>query len=578
MLAKERPETKIVVCEPADAPLLGSGTAQERNPDGSAAAAHPAFKPHPMQGWTPDFIPKLTADAVDMHVIDRVIPILGPDAMRCSRELAQKEGIFVGISAGGTFAGALQVCREAAKGATVLCMLPDTGERYLSTPLVRRHPGRHDRGGARDLALDPDRADGRLTPPAAMSVVSTRIQAADTAFAAVKDFYFSSRYGERRLDPGICDFTFGNPHEMPLPGIVAALRERALPRDENWFAYKTSEAQPQEYLAGRLAQELNLAFEPADIALTTGAFAAIMVALRLLLDAGDEAVFCEPAWFCYEPMLLAADAVPIKLKLKPPGFDLDLDAIEAAIGPRTRLVIVNTPHNPTGRIYGRDQLAPLAALLERACARFGRPVFLLSDEPYRRLRFDGRDFLSPAALYPWTLISYSYGKVLLAPGQRLGYLAISPLMPASDRQALARRDVFRPDGARLVLPERGDAVRAAGSGRPLDRSGGAGPAARPADGGAHRRRLPGAAAGGHVLSLEQMARRRPRAHLEPARRSRRIRAAGQHHGRAGLFPHQPHRLGPDDRAGAAGIRAGGALKAARSISLQTAPGSHGYPA
>jgi cysteine synthase len=140
VLAKERPDTKIVVCEPADAQLLGSGTAQQRNPDGSPSAAHPAFKPHPMQGWTPDFIPKLTADAVDMKVIDRLIPIQGADAMKYSRELAQKEGIFVGISAGGTLAGALQVCRDAPKGATVLCMLPDTGERYLSTPLFADIP------------------------------------------------------------------------------------------------------------------------------------------------------------------------------------------------------------------------------------------------------------------------------------------------------------------------------------------------------------------------------------------------------------------------------------------------------
>ena len=268
------------------------------------------------------------------------------------------------------------------------------------------------------------------------AVVSARIRAADTAFAAVKDFYLSSRYGERRLDPGICDFTFGNPHEMPLPGIVAALRRRALPGDENWFAYKTSEAEPQAYVAAKVSRELHLNFEPADVALTTGAFAAIMVAIRLVLDAGDEAVFCEPAWFCYEPMLLAADAVPRKLKLQAPNFDLDLAAIEAAIGPRTRLVIVNTPHNPTGRIYDRAQLEALAALLERASARIGHRVFLLSDEPYRRLRFDEHDFISPAALYPWTLISYSYGKVLLAPGQRLGYLALSPLMPAADKQAL----------------------------------------------------------------------------------------------------------------------------------------------
>ncbi|HEY2230742.1 MAG TPA: cysteine synthase A [Xanthobacteraceae bacterium] len=140
VLAKERPDTRIVVCEPTDAQLLGSGAPQQRNPDGSPAAPHPAFRPHPMQGWTPDFIPKLTADAVDMKVIHRLIPIAGADAMKYSRELAQKEGIFVGISAGGTFAGALQVCRDARKGANILCMLPDTGERYLSTPLFADIP------------------------------------------------------------------------------------------------------------------------------------------------------------------------------------------------------------------------------------------------------------------------------------------------------------------------------------------------------------------------------------------------------------------------------------------------------
>jgi cysteine synthase len=140
VLAKERPETKIVVCEPEEAQLLGSGVTQARNADGSASTAHPAFKPHMMQGWTPDFIPKLTADVVDKRVIDRILPIANADALRCSRELAQKEGIFVGISAGATFAGALRVCADAASGATILCMLPDTGERYLSTPLFADVP------------------------------------------------------------------------------------------------------------------------------------------------------------------------------------------------------------------------------------------------------------------------------------------------------------------------------------------------------------------------------------------------------------------------------------------------------
>jgi cysteine synthase len=140
VLAKEMPDTKIIVCEPEDASLLTSGIEQARNPDGSASAAHPAFKPHPMQGWTPDFIPKLTADAVAMKVIDRILRIPGADALRLSMELAQKEGIFVGITAGATFAGALKVCAEAPKGANVLCMLPDTGERYLSTPLFGNVP------------------------------------------------------------------------------------------------------------------------------------------------------------------------------------------------------------------------------------------------------------------------------------------------------------------------------------------------------------------------------------------------------------------------------------------------------
>ena len=135
VLAKERPDTKIIVCEPDDAPMLSSGEAQQRQADGSPAAPHPAFKPHPMQGWSPDFIPKLTGDAVDMKVIHQLIRIPGAEALQCSRDLAQKEGIFVGITSGATFAGALKVCAEAPKGSTVLCMLPDTGERYLSTPL-----------------------------------------------------------------------------------------------------------------------------------------------------------------------------------------------------------------------------------------------------------------------------------------------------------------------------------------------------------------------------------------------------------------------------------------------------------
>ena len=133
VLAKERPEVKVVVAEPADAPMLTSEQTQDRNADGSPSGRHPAWKPHPIQGWSPDFIAKLAGDAKDM--INRVVMIPGPLAMQNSRQLAQKEGIFVGVSAGATFAAALEVAKDAPDGTTILCMLPDTAERYLSTPL-----------------------------------------------------------------------------------------------------------------------------------------------------------------------------------------------------------------------------------------------------------------------------------------------------------------------------------------------------------------------------------------------------------------------------------------------------------
>ncbi len=135
VLAKESPATKIVVCEPDNSQILGSGIPQLRAADGTPSESHPLFRPHPVQGWGPDFIPKLTEDAVTMDVIDRVVPISGNDALRLSKALAREEGIFVGISGGATLAGALQVSETAKPGSNILCMLPDTGERYMSTPL-----------------------------------------------------------------------------------------------------------------------------------------------------------------------------------------------------------------------------------------------------------------------------------------------------------------------------------------------------------------------------------------------------------------------------------------------------------
>jgi cysteine synthase A len=135
VLKEQRPDIKIVACEPDNAQILGSGIAQQRDADGHPLGSHPSFRPHLMQGWSPDFIPRLTEDAVSLDLIDEICPVNGADALRMSRELARQEGIFVGISAGATLAAALKVCESAPRGTTVLAMLPDTGERYLSTPL-----------------------------------------------------------------------------------------------------------------------------------------------------------------------------------------------------------------------------------------------------------------------------------------------------------------------------------------------------------------------------------------------------------------------------------------------------------
>ncbi len=135
VLRKERPETKIILTEPANAALVQSGTPQDRSPDGGPSGGHPAFEPHPIQGWTPDFIPLVLQEALDKAFYDDLITIPGPEGIKWSRRLAAEEGIFTGISGGATFAVAMKVAETAPKGSVILAMLPDTGERYLSTPL-----------------------------------------------------------------------------------------------------------------------------------------------------------------------------------------------------------------------------------------------------------------------------------------------------------------------------------------------------------------------------------------------------------------------------------------------------------
>jgi len=249
--------------------------------------------------------------------------------------------------------------------------------------------------------------------------------------AAIAPFmgFFTGPYAAMEKDPEVANFAVGNPHELAMPAYVKAIRDSLEPRDKDWYAYKLSEPNAQQTVARSMSALTGLDWDPADVQMTNGGFAAIAVALRTLLEPGDEAIFLSPPWFFYEQLILASDGVPVRVRFDMPDCKLDLARIEAAITPRTRVVLLNSPHNPSGRVVPLEELRELADLLTSASRRLGRDIYLLSDEPYRRIVFDGRTYHSPAEVYPATVVTYSYGKQLLAPGMRIGYLTWPPNMP-----------------------------------------------------------------------------------------------------------------------------------------------------
>jgi cysteine synthase A len=178
VLRHRSPQTKIIAAEPDNAQVLGSGIPQPRDADGRPSSSHPLFRPHLMQGWAPDFISRLTESAVAERLVDEIVPVAGGDAMQLSRELARKEGIFVGTSSGATLAAALTIARRAPAGTNIVCMLPDTGERYMSTPLFE---GIGEEMDADELAISRSTSGYRFDPPAACPLPAARPQAADVA-------------------------------------------------------------------------------------------------------------------------------------------------------------------------------------------------------------------------------------------------------------------------------------------------------------------------------------------------------------------------------------------------------------
>ena len=243
-------------------------------------------------------------------------------------------------------------------------------------------------------------------------------------------FTSASTHAKKGANPDACDLTFGNPHEMPLPAIDQALTKWVAPQNKDWFAYRFSDPNTIAVVVDSLRKRHGIEFDPADVSLTNGAFGALASTLRAVVDPGDEVIYLSPPWFFYTPMIISLGAKPVRVDLPQPGFELPVDAIERAITPRTRAIIVNSPHNPSGRIARPDELEALARVLRAA----PRPVYLLSDEAYCRILFDGRPFHTPLAHYERSFLLYTYGKTLLMPGQRIGYIAMPPNMP--DREEL----------------------------------------------------------------------------------------------------------------------------------------------
>jgi aspartate aminotransferase len=280
-------------------------------------------------------------------------------------------------------------------------------------------------------------------------MIARRVLAVQRALHPYFETVLQSPLRDRR--PVIADFMTGDPQELPPPGFVEALQRCSVPTSRDWFAYRFLHEPARRAAAASLTAELGVGFAAEDVLLTRGAGGAIALALHTVVDPGDEVVFLSPPWFFSEAMILSSGATPVRVQLEPPAFDLDVGAVLAALGPRTRAVLINTPHNPTGRIYPAAALQRLAESLAETTERYGRPIWVISDEAYSRILFDDRSFVSPGIFHPYSMLARTYSKSTLAPGQRLGYLALAPGLPEPEAMRKALFHVLISSG--LAVPD-----------------------------------------------------------------------------------------------------------------------------
>jgi aspartate aminotransferase len=238
-----------------------------------------------------------------------------------------------------------------------------------------------------------------------------------------------ARYG----DGNVFDFSLGSPHLEPPEAVQRALVELTSQPRPGMHRYMPNNGflSTREAVARHLGAQEGVDLAPEDVIMTVGAAGAINVVLRSVLDPGEEVIVLAPYFAEYLFYVRNHGGVPRVVETTP-DFDLDVRAIAAACNERTKAIILNTPNNPTGRIYSAAKVAELAATLRGHEQQLGREIYLLLDTPYSRLVYDGH--ANPPLLqdHPSTIIAHSYSKELGLAGERIGYLAISPRAPQRD--------------------------------------------------------------------------------------------------------------------------------------------------
>ncbi len=230
----------------------------------------------------------------------------------------------------------------------------------------------------------------------------------------------------------VFDFSLGNPDLPPPRAVKTALEELAARLDQPLtLGYMPNAGLPgaRKALAGFLSREQEVELGPGDLVITCGAAGGINALFRALFEAGDQVVCPAPYFVEYGFYAENFQGRLVPVKCKPITFELDLGALEAAISPRTRVVLINSPNNPSGRVYSREELKKLVDIIQRKSLEQGRPIFLVADEPYRFLVYDQVQVPSLMAMYDYAIVVSSFSKSLSIAGERVGYVAVNPRMP-----------------------------------------------------------------------------------------------------------------------------------------------------